>query len=460
MSAATPQAVPGGKDNIEDLYALSPVQQGMLFHALLTPGASPYLEQGVWTLGGAVDLARFERAWNVLIDRHPILRTVFYEARKQPIQIVLKRLPVPFSVCDLCALPPDRQRTACAAFLDDDLRKPIDLRAGPLMRATLLRLSGDETRFVLTFDHSILDGWSLGPLCTDLQAVYDALTLGVEPAAVDAPPYKDFVVWLSRRDRREALDFWARYLSGFKAPTPLPADRQAEGRRSLASRLHTIAESTYLALGGRAREHRVTVGALVQAAWAVLLARYGGVEEVVFGLTVSGRPPELPGCERMIGPFINTLPVRARLDGEAAFLDLPPALMQHYADLGRHGYLSLPDIQSGSEITPPRKLFDSILIFHNEAIRKSFSSPHLQLIAVDESVERTSYDLTLDVLPGQPVQVSLAYVREIFDAATIERLAQGFERLLESVVASPQARIGELEILPAAEREQVLVEFN
>jgi amino acid adenylation domain-containing protein/non-ribosomal peptide synthase protein (TIGR01720 family) len=454
------------KDNIEDLYALSPVQQGMLFHALLAEGASPYLEQVAWTLDGAVDERRFARALNLLIERHAILRTVFYEARKQPIQIVLRRLPVTLSVVDLRRLPPAARRAAYAAFCAADLARRLDPRAGPLLRGALVRMADQETKFVFTFDHMILDGWSLHPFCTDLLGVYGALARGIPPGAVDSPPYKDFVLWLSRRERGAALDFWARYLAGLTEPTPLPFDRRpAEGGpRHLAPLLRPLAATTSRQVAALARERRVTLGALIQGAWAVLLSRYGGGADSVFGLTVSGRPPELPGSDRMIGPFINTLPVRARLDDAAPFLDLARALMAHSVDLGRFGHLSLPDIQARSAVAPPRQLFDSILVVHNDALERSFSSPALRLIAEDEWLERTSYDLALDVVPGerpgQPLLAKWTYAREAFDAATIERLAASFERLLESVAARPEARIGELEILSPAELERLLVELN
>jgi amino acid adenylation domain-containing protein len=458
----TDSRIPAGhltQENVQDVYPLSPVQEGMLFHSLLTPEAPPYQEQVAYTLEGQVDSGDLERAWHHLIDRHPILRTVFYTGRKQPVQIVLKKRPIPLAVCDLRALGGEAQTAALRHLLEQEFGRILPLDRGPLIRLLLAPLAAERSWLIFTFNHIILDGWSSHVLVTDLLRLHAALVAGSPLPPADFPPYRSYIAWLGRQDREAARRFWSRQLAGFSSPTPLPTDRSApEGSRRLARQRSACSREATLALAAMAQRLRVTLGIVARAAWALLLARASGEPEVVFGFTVSGRPADLAGAERIVGPFINTLPVRARAEEETTLSELLHALQQQYVDASRFGYLPLAEVQAASEVTPPRKLFESLMDFLSQPAVEGLASPWLRLVPGEgpEGQAGTSYDLAIDVWLGDRLEAELFYARERFDDASAERLLGCFLHLLADMAAHPGGRISELEVLPEEERRQVL----
>jgi hypothetical protein len=321
------------RDHVENVHALSPVQQGMFFHSMLEPELAPYVEQGIWTVRGAVDPEVFARAWNDVAARHTVLRSVFRQARRQPVQIVLKSQSISVPCYDWTSLTRDAQRAALRGLARSE-RAPFSLADGPLLRLALARLAADEWRLIWTFHHIVLDGLTAAMLLTAVCATYDALSAGDPLPAAETPPFSHFVAWLAQQNRDEALGFLTKHLEGFASPTPLPCDRRPANVDLRTHRADHIwlSRDTSRALEGLARRQRVTVSTIVQAAWALLLGRYSGESDVVFGLTLAGRPPDVDGVERIAGPFINTLPVRVSLAGDCRLADLLQTLQQHFLD--------------------------------------------------------------------------------------------------------------------------------
>jgi amino acid adenylation domain-containing protein len=451
------------KENVQDVYPLSPVQEGMLFHSLLMPEAPPYQEQLVHTLEGEADPGVLERAWHHLIDRHPVLRTVFYQGRKQPMQIVLKKRQVPLAVCDLRGLAGEAQKIALSGVLEAEFRRVLPLDRGPLMRLLLAPLAAGRAKLACTFNHIILDGWSSHLLLEDLLGIHAALMEDRPLPPAGFPLYRSYITWLARQDREEARRFWSHRLAGFMAPTPLPADRTAaEGPRRLARCRTACSRETTQALQVMAQRLRVTPGTVARGAWALLLARASGEPEVVFGFTVSGRPPDLPGVERIVGPLINTLPVRARIGEETPLAELLYALQQQYVNASHYGYLPLAEVQAASEIAPPRKLFESLIDFLSQPGVDGLASPWLRLVPGEdrEGHGGTSFDLAADVWLGDRLVAELFYTRERFDHASAERLLGCFRRLIEGMAARPEARLGELDLLSPEERRHLIADLN
>ena len=451
------------KENVQDVYPLSPVQEGMLFHSLLTPEVPPYQEQLVHTLEGEADPEVFERAWHYLIDRHPVLRTVFYQGRKQPVQIVLKKRQIPLAVCDLRGLEGEAQKIALGGVLEEEFCRFLPLDRGPLMRLLLAPLAAGRSKLAFTFNHIILDGWSSHLLLEDLLGIHAALVEGRPLPPAGFPPYRSYITWLARQDREEARRFWSRQLAGFTASTPLPADRTVpEGPRRLTRCRTACSRDTTQALRAMAQRLRVTPSTVARGAWALLLARASGEPEVVFGFVVSGRPPDLPGVERIVGPFINTLPVRVGIVEEAPLFELLYALQQQYVNSSHFGYLPLAEIQAASEIAPPQKLFESLIDFLSQPGVEGLASPWLRLVPGDEREGHggTSFDLSVDVWLRDRLEAELFYARERFDDASAERLLGCLRRLIEGMAAHPEARLGELDLLSPEERRHLLADLN
>src|SRR5580704_1682 len=354
------------RKNIENIHSLSPMQQGILFHALYDPRPSLYLVELAWTLRGPLDAAAFARAFQELADRHTVLRTCFaWERLPRPMAIVRRQVRLPIEEHDLSHLAPAEQRDAARRIEEDFSRRGFDLTRAPLLRLALIRLAGDAHRFLWASHHLLLDGWSLPILVREAFTLYEAYAAGKD-ARLDRPrPYGEYIAWLSKQDLAASEAFWRAELRGFAAPTSLRVDRPDGEEEGFEERTLLLPEPDAAALQAFARRHQLTLSTLVQGAWALLLARYSGEEEVLYGATVSGRSAPVPGIERMVGLFINTLAVRVKVPPDAAALPWLRSLQDQQAELREYEHSPLVDVQGWSELPRGVPLFESQVAFEN-----------------------------------------------------------------------------------------------
>ena len=302
--------------NIEAIYPLSPMQEGILFHALYTPQTMGYFEQSSSTLEGDLNVSAFERAWQTIVARHPILRTLFtWEKRNQPLQIVRQKVTVPFAYQDWRSYSPSEQQAQLDAFLISDRKQGFNLSKAPLMRLALMRLSERRYQLTWSFHHLLLDGWS-GPIVwSELFTLYEGYRRAESPALPHRRPYRDYIRWLQEQDLAQAEQFWRAYLDGFTKPTPFGVDKpEAYGQtEAYAKQELNLSEVLSRSLQQLVQQHHLTMSTLIQGVWAIILSRYSNESEVVFGTTVSGRAAPLKEIENMVGLFINTLPLRVQV---------------------------------------------------------------------------------------------------------------------------------------------------
>ena len=357
-------------EDIESAFPLSPTQAGMLFHSLFAPEAGLYLEQIILRIDGDLDVQLFEKSWQRVVDHHEILRTSFrWEGLDSPLQIVHRQVALPFQQHDWRELTAVEQDSRLESLVRADRETGFDFSQPPLMRLALARLATDSYRLVWTNHHTLLDGWSQSLILKQVFSAYRALAAGEEPSLEPSPSYRNYIDWLAAQDSSEAERFWKQALKGFTAPTSLGVDRfTAESRGEVVRHeelgLRLPVETT-AELQAFARKHRLTMFTLVQGAWALLLGRYSGTDDVVFGTTVSVRPHELPDIESAAGLFINTIPVRARLPADADLLSWFKELQLETVEAREHQHSSLLDIQRWSEVPKGSPLFESILVFEN-----------------------------------------------------------------------------------------------
>jgi amino acid adenylation domain-containing protein/non-ribosomal peptide synthase protein (TIGR01720 family) len=452
------------RDPIEDVYPLSPTQHGMLFHALFAPGSGQYMAQLGCLMRGDLDPAAFRRAWATAMARHTALRTAFFwEGEGDAVQFVLRRVEPEWREEDWRELPPDRQAEAFARLREEDLRRGFDLGRAPLIRFALMQVGERAWRFLWSSHHLLMDGWSLPLVLAEVFRAYPAFRRGRRGEAPPEPvvrprPYAEYIDWLGRQDRAAAEAWWRSALAGLRAPTPLAVARPSSPRPGYAEVRLDLDETRTAELRRLARRRRLTLGTLAQAAWALLLARYAGEDDVVFGLTVSGRPAELPGVESMVGLFIATLPLRVRIAPGSpetlnAWLD---DLQERQSELQRFQHAALADIQRWSEVPAGTPLFDTILVFENYPTE---AAPGEQGGGIEVSeastTERTSYPVTLTVAPRARFHVSLAYDRERLDDATAGRMLALLDALLAGLVEE-RAKLDDLPRLAPAELRQIL----
>jgi amino acid adenylation domain-containing protein len=454
--------------DIEDLYPLSPMQEGMLFHTLFDPESQLYFRQLSCRVEGELDVTALRQALQGMVEKHPILRTGFLsEGVDEPLQVVYGSAELPFVVEDWRSRTDADQEASFPAYVEANRRRGFDLEIPPLMRVSLVRTGERSYRLIWSYHHLLLDGWSLALLLQELFACWGSLSAGQEPPVFRRRPYRDYIAWLKKKDLGASESFWRRALDGFTEPVPLGgAERAAFGFHGVDSNGEEridLGPAASEALQSFARRHGLTLNTLLQGVWALLLSRYSGETDIVFGATVSGRPTELAGFEEMIGLFINTIPVRLEVSPGAAVVGWLKALQEAQAEARQHEHCPLTRVQGWSMVPRGVSLFESILSVQNQPA----GSPGEEgdggrgLRATDlEHPDASNYPLTLIGVPGPQLQLRLLYATSRFTATDARRRLAHLETLLLGLVQDDGRRLGDLPFLSPAERRQILVDWN
>ncbi len=461
-----------GAERVEDVYPLSPLQHGIVFHGLLEPESRVYVHPAHCTFVGDLDPMAFVRAWDRVVERNPILRTSFaWEGLAEPLQIVHRQVDGRVELRDWQDVPPGEREERIVAFVEAERRQGFDLASPPLWRLYLIRFTDREHHFVWMTHHVLLDGWSMPLIFQDLLAFHSSLRDGRDSAPPLRRPYRDYISWMRQQDLSAAERFWREELRGVTAPTTLPAGGKIlPGAPARHGEVATeLPEAVSSGLEAFVRRHRLTLNTLIQGAWALLLARESRSEDVLFGATVSGRPAELEGVERMVGLFINTLPVRATIDAAQPLARWLEELQERQGRARHYEHCSLVQVQEWSEVPARLPLFESILVFESfpaDAVQRSREAG-LDFRPGRATEKSNSYPLILTVKPGQRIAVWITYDRRRIESASARRLLGFIEELLavvaEATAAAEPIPVGEilaavdrrLEDLEAAGRRQL-----
>ena len=453
--------------NVEDVYPLTPVQGGMLFHTLYEPGSGVYVENLGWTLKGALNISEFERAWQHVTDRHSILRTAFFsEGLEEPLQVVRRRVKLHIEYEDLRGLDAGQQQEHLDTYIHSERKRGFEMTKAPLIRLAILHWAEDTYRIVWSHHHMLLDGWSVALMLKEVFLLYEAYSKGKEFSLDQSPPYSHYIAWVQQQDKTSAEEFWAKRLKGFTAPTPVGIDRLKKDQYSgdgnfIEQELRLSADATG-SLQALARQQKLTLNTIVQGAWALLLSRYSGQQDIVFGIIVSNRPAELAGVESMVGLFLNALPVRVDVSAQAQLMPWLKQLQSNQFEARQYEYTSLAEIQRRSDVPRGVQLFDSTLAFENfpvdEALREQGGS--LEVTDFMRYSSKSNYPVNLIAHPGTELTLQISYDPSRFDGSSIDRLLVHLKTLLEEMSANPDRRLSELSLLTEAERQQLLIDWN
>jgi non-ribosomal peptide synthetase component F len=460
--------------SIEAAFPLTPLQEGMLYHTIREPAAGVFHVQCTALLDGPLVPEHFARAWELATTRHSALRTFFaWEGRERPLQVVRPRAVPDVQLVDWRDLDEATQATRWAELLRRDRARGFDLAVSPLMRVTVARVAPARHRLLWAMHHAVLDGWSALVVLDEVMRDYAALVGGVMPNVTPAPSFDSFVGWLEAQDRARAEAFWKRTLAGFPGPVPLPGGRSSRrGRRERVKTTHLLTVDETRQLRAAAARLRVTVNTLLMGAWAVMLARHAGRDDVLLGVTVSERPPELPDIERAAGLYLSTVPVRAPAERGVAIGDWFRTLQLALSDAREHSAPGLAAIQRWSSLPPATPLFESLVVFENfpEDAMLPFdageSTHHAYPADGGLALRSAAMDVPNDVplvllaLPGDRLALHVVHDPDAVPDAIAARLPSQLAALLAAFAGDPQRPIADLTALGSAERAQLLDDWS
>jgi amino acid adenylation domain-containing protein/non-ribosomal peptide synthase protein (TIGR01720 family) len=432
-------AIAGDGSTVADIYPLTPLQAGMLFHSLVDPDGGAYVDQVRLVLDGVPDPEALAEAFRQTVTRTPVLRTsVVWEGVEEPVQVVHRQVDLAITHHDLRGREHE---------LDDlvarDRARRIDPAHAPLTRLAIARTGDDQVVVIWSTHHILLDGWSTGQVFTEVVARHAAITRGV-PAVVPARrPFRDYLRWLADQDTGAADAHWRSVLSGFDTPVAIPYDRPPTRAHRTESSATVRAELDATAIRDAAQRAGLTVNTLVQGAWALLLSRWAGTDDVVFGSTVAGRPAELPGVESMVGMFINTVPTRVAVDPRRPAAEWLRELQTAQSEARGHDFLALTRVQSHAGLAPGTALFDSVVVFENYPFDDVSTPDGLRVSAV-HTIDTTNLPLTLSVNLDARVRFELAYDPALLDATTAHRVSGWLLALVRGLAEDMTRVLGEL----------------
>ena len=439
-------------------YPLSPLQEGILFHHLFDE-QEVYLEQLKVDFPKGISAKNLELAINYLTANHSILRTRFLtEKVSKPVQCVEDKVNIPVEVIDLSDFEPKERQKRYQEFLEADKRRNFDFSSAPLMRLHLLKMGQTEMTLVWTFHHILFDGWSLSNLLAELIYAYKAYSQGLQPRKVPEDRYQDYIQLISKNDSYEAERFWKSYLDGIKESSLLPFVTQNESNENKAGSdelVLSVSSQKTSQLKAYCQANQLTVNTLVQGLWSLLLSDYTNSKEVLFGVTVSGRPADLPRAEERVGLYINTIPFRARIEEDQDLVEWLQELQSAHSAARVYQYSALNTVQKWSGIEGI--FFDNIIVFENYPVSETLKSSEKELqIGKVQMQEQTNFPLTLTVALQETLECSFIYRADVLNQAVVEMIKQRFSALLDLLVSEENLALHTLKNrVPEQEAQQL-----
>ena len=472
LSQAQLDALPVAAELIEDVYPMTPMQEGMLLHTLLEPGTGLYYMQDRYRINSALDPQRFAQAWQEVVGRHEALRASFcWNVGEDMLQIIHRPGSTDIDYLDWSAEPQEGHEARLQALLKQEREAGFDLLNKAPFHLRLIRLGAERYWFMMSNHHILIDAWCRSLLMSDFFDIYSALGEGRVAQLATPPRYRDYIGWLQQQNLQQANDWWQRNLQGFEQTTYIPSDRPflrehaGDSGGMLVGDCYTRLEvQDGVRLRELAQQHQLTINTFAQAAWALVLQRFSGERDVLFGVTVAGRPVELPQMQHTVGLFINSVALRVQMPAEGQALGVRQwlsNLLEHNMELREYEYLPLVTIQERSELPKGQPLFDSLFVFENAPVDMTVMDRAHSLKATSDSGRtHTNFPLTAVCYPGDDLGLHLSYDQRYFERSSVERLLAEFKRLLLALMDGLEGDMAQLPLLGDCEREFLLAGCN
>ena len=457
---------------IQDIYPLTPMQEGLMLHTLLAPRSGIYFMQYRYQLRGRFDHKLFTEAWRLVVARHEVLRTAFIHQDDQSLQIVYREATSPVEILDWRDLSADEQQTRLTTWMQDRVEESFDLTKPTQLAITLIQIDEDRYQLVRSFHHILMDAWCFGLLLNDFLYFYQSLVNNQNSSLHQPKAYRDYIGWLQRQDIEKTEKYWRQTLAGFEAPTPMVIDSPQKDT-GVQDHVTWLSEEQTAWLHEIAKQKQITVNTIVQGAWGLMLSRYSGNSDIVFGVTVAGRPTEMDDADTIIGLFINSLPLRIKAELHHSAEQYLQDILAINHQMREHEFAPLADIQRLSDVEPGKALFDSLFVYENAPVEGSINDKGIDFELIDsDNRTHTNYPITVVVYPKQQLGLQLTYDKSKFADDAVARMLEHFERAVLNIADAlalegdsnlgnnSEATLKNIEILSEQEQRQLLLDWN
>lgn len=439
--------------NVDDIYSLTSLQEGFLFHSMMDKDSLDYFEQISIDLSGIIQLDYFKKAWYHVISRHDSLRTMFISDFKVPLQMVLRYRDLDFSFVDLTDQSDIKENIN--SIKESDKKNVFDLKKDPLFRINLIQKTDTNYVMILSFHHIIIDGWCLQTIMSEFMDCYSKLVKNINLELDKPAKYSSYIKWLNNRESDDGLRYWKNYLSSYQVLASVPKDKTnilpVVNKKDNFS--FTIDKEKTKKLFYIASSFGITLNSIIQTIWGIILSQYNGVDDVVFGSTVSGRPQDIDNVEDIVGLFINTIPVRVKTEVSKTIKEVLKDVGEGAIKSLDYHHTSLTEIQNETELN--RGLFDHIMVFENypidEALKGDMNSP-IQIGNV-HTFEQNNYDFVITVFPGEEIKIVINYNSQMYFKGRIQKISKHIKTLISSIILNPDSQLKDLEIIPEKEKD-------
>ncbi|WP_339801534.1 amino acid adenylation domain-containing protein [Paenibacillus sp. FSL R5-0744] len=451
--------------SIEKIYPLTPMQYGMIYHWLLDKESNAYFEQICFPLKGELDINLLEKSLNKLVERHQTFRENFlYQNLTKPLKVVFRERYYHINHVTISKLSEYEQQTFLDDFIVNDRNHRFDLSKGHLMRVAVIEKGSGRYEIVWSYHHILMDGWCVGTVMQEWFELYRAELKGINLVLDAVPSYTKYVEWIEKQDNENSLNFWEDYLDGYEKIAEIPCfeKSQEKNKYSLNETRTVINEEITEKLNHVARKYNVTLNTIFQTIWGLILQKYNGADDVVFGAVTSGRPPEIVGIESMVGLFINTIPIRITRGPYDKFSDLLQFIQKNTLECEINSYSPLYEVQTKSRLGP--NLINHVLIFENypenKHLDKLIYAGDLGFAVENISrIEQTNYDFNLIVIPAKDLTIECSYNSEKYSEKTVTKIFEHIIKVIKTILENPDVLLSEIELL-TKEEKQLLESFN
>ncbi|HHH50966.1 MAG TPA: amino acid adenylation domain-containing protein, partial [Campylobacterales bacterium] len=445
---------------VKDIYKLTSLQEGILFHTLAKEEKeAPYFEQIGFDIKGVFDNKLFQESWNVLIQRHDIFRTIFvYGKTPKPRQVVLKKGEVQLSYEEISSLAQEEQASYIEKFQQEDRQAYFELSKSNPLRLKVFKIGEEHYRIIFSNHHILIDGWSLGIVFKELFTIYSALKASKPIELGMVHPYSDYIKWLNQQEMNSTKSFWENYLEGYETDVLIP--KKVDALKNVYERAETslvIGKEQTVQLQRLTQKYAVTMNVLIETLWAIVLAKYNDCDDVVFGSTVSGRTEHVRGIEKMVGLFINTIPVRVQFSKNETLLQSIQRVMNQSIEAKDHHHYSLAEIQNLTALKGD--LIKQLMVFENYPISTEHDSSLGFELSNIEHFSETNYDLLIMIHALETITISFQYNGAVYSTNTLRNIKGSLEKLIDDVLKNPETLVADLDII-SQEEYQLLESFN